>query len=659
MPMRKFGYREIKDFVLSNQAILNRLTFLLTGFAAMALSSVIYNKLYGIQASVDLLVSGADSSVTLHNIHSAITESITALIVIVILGMIFSGLLVWKLGQHVRLSQLLVSRDKDGICITDKNLKIQSVNQEFCRLTGLSESDLYGTTLYHHFPSLFPSNGTSTVEAFSREVVEQGGNGTPSDTEVTLTFTPQTKHSTKFGVLTIRDITKLKQSELNFRHLAYTDDLTHLPNRAHLMDYMETLINDSASFEKRFALFFLDLDGFKDINDSLGHQAGDDFLKLMAQRLSNNRRENDFVARLGGDEFCIVIEDFSDLTVLYEFSERLLERVAEPIMLADRSITPQTSIGYALYPEHGDNKEALLQAADMAMYKAKNAGKHRAVLFDPNITSSVRDRLDLEHDLRIALQEQQFVLFYQPQVSLQTGQMTGVEALIRWQHPERGMIQPDQFIDTIERLGLMETLGDWVILDACKQQRHWQDRGVDIDVAVNISGSHFQSEKLVNSTMNALLTAGVAPERLELEITEDVMQVADTTIDNFVALRNLGVKIAIDDFGTGYSSLGSLRTLPVDHLKVDRMFLHDVLVDKKQAVIISTIIGMAQALSLKVIVEGVETMDHILLLQSLGCNIVQGYYFSKAVPSTEIPNLYHRGFYPEKPSLLNNKTGPS
>lgn len=649
--MRRIDHRRIKSFVLSNQTKLNKLGLLLLGIVAVVSSGTAYNNLHNIQTSINELLHNATNTSTtaaVSLIHRSVSQTVSELITIVILGSMVGAVLVWKLSHHIQLSQLLVSRHRDGICITDKHLNIQNVNQEFCRLTHLSEEELYGHTLYDCFPSIFPTHNKRNIEAFNREFIEHDVNATERNTEMNFSFVAQTKHSTKIGVLTIRDTTQQKQSEATFRNLAYTDHLTLLPNRAHLMGQMKTLIQDCTSSSQRFALFFLDLDGFKDINDSLGHKAGDEFLIRMAKRLSNCRRQSDFVARLGGDEFCILIEDFTDLKMLDEIANRLLDCVAEPLTLDGRSIIPQTSIGYALYPDHAENRDTLLQAADMAMYKAKKTGKHRAVLFDPKITHVVRDRLDLEHDLRIAVKEQQFILFYQPQVSLQTGQMTGVEALIRWQHPKRGMVFPDQFIDAIERLGLMEEIGDWVILEACKQQRRWHDAGIELDIAVNISGSHFQSGKLIASTINALAAAGIPPERLELEITENVVQVADTTIANFVALRKLGVKIAIDDFGTGYSSLGSLRTLPVDHLKVDRVFLHDVLVDEKQAVIISTIIGMAQALGLKVIVEGVETMDHILLLQSLGCNIVQGYYFSKPVASNEIPLLHHSGFHSNK-----------
>lgn len=648
--MRKVDLRKLKRFVLSNQTKLNKIGLILLGIVTVVSTGTVYSDLQNIRNSVNQLIIDAERSnnssvAAVKLIHGSISQTVFDLITIVILTSFLAAIFIWNLARHIQLSQLLVSRHRDGVCITDKHLNIQHVNQAFCQLTHLSENQLYGHTLYDCFPKIFPTKESRIIEAFNREFVNQETDGTETNTEMAFAFVAQTKRSTKFGVLTIRDTTKLKQSEATFRNLAFTDHLTHLPNRAHLMGQMKTLIQNYSTSGNRFALFFLDLDGFKDINDSLGHKAGDEFLIRMAKRLSTSRRDNDFVARLGGDEFCILIEDFNDLDMLDAISKRLLDRIAEPLTLDGRSITPQTSIGYAIYPDHAQNRDGLLQAADMAMYKAKNAGKHRAVLFDPNITHMVRDRLDLEHDLRIAIDEQQFILFYQPQVSLQTGQMTGVEALIRWIHPEKGMVFPDQFIDTLERLGLMEVIGDWVILEACKQQKRWHDAGIDLDVAVNVSGSHFQSGNLINSTKNALATAGIPASRLELEITENVMQVADATIENFIALRKLGVTIAIDDFGTGYSSLGSLRTLPVDHLKVDRMFLHDVLVDEKQAVIISTIIGMAQALGLKVIVEGVETMDHILLLQSLGCNLVQGYYFSKPVASSDISALYHSGFH--------------
>jgi len=441
------------------------------------------------------------------------------------------------------------------------------------------------------------------------------------------------------------DITQTKKTEEHIRRLAYHDDITGLSNRVNCHQQIDLVIKTAHRSKQKFALLFLDLDGFKDINDSLGHKAGDKLLKIIGTRLQEVLRETDFIARQGGDEFCILIENISEGYLVAQVAEKCLTAIAQPVMIAERELRPRASIGITLFPEDGQSREQLLQAADSAMYAAKHAGKHRYAFYTPELTAKAEERLSLEHDLRRSLGTDEFELHYQPQIDLNSGKMVAVEALIRWHHPERGLIPPDQFIDVAERIGLISKLGEWVLLTACKQAITWRQLGIqNLRMAVNISGTQFQDEKFIGIVQNTLNATGLEPEALELEITEGVMQATNQSITTFKQLKKMGVNIAIDDFGTGYSCLASLKQLPIDCLKVDRTFLQGLLENPDDSVIIATILGMGHALELSVVAEGVETAEQVKYLHGIGCDLVQGYYFSKPVTSDQIPKLATKHF---------------
>lgn len=572
-------------------------------------------------------------------------ESITNLLIFLITcSSLLASILIWNLGKFITLSASLTRYISDGVCLTGKNGRVLTASQQFCDISGLKRNSLIGSYLPDLIPETLP---LLTAVGTSKRTCELAGvrpDGSPYFFSVAVLHLSGKAGLNSRSLVTINDISNIRQTEIDIEKMAYTDDLTRLANRPHLMNKLNQLIQKSETAEQMFAVLYLDLDGFKDINDSMGHSAGDELLKIMSDRFTHGMRDTDFVARLGGDEFCVILGDIDSLEQVRDFAERLLNKIAEPAVIHGRRIRPRSSIGVAIYPDDGIDRETLLMVADTAMYEAKHAGKHQVAFYNPELTRTIELRISLEQDLRHAIQDNQFELHYQPQVSLTNGRLWGVEALVRWRHPTRGMVFPDAFIDVAERIGFIAELGNWVLREACRQQRAWSDQGINLNVAVNISGSHFQSGELLPSTLAALKEYNVNPENLELEITEGVMQVAEKTVENFHALKNIGVRIAIDDFGTGYSSLNSLRALPVDHIKIDRTFLQNVLQDNKQAVIISTIIGMANALGLKIIAEGVEDLDQLLLLQGLGCTVVQGYYFSKPVTAAEIPALYTNGF---------------
>lgn len=577
-------------------------------------------------------------------LRTSIQTTVYSLFVLILAGSVVGGSLFISLSKYVTLSGLLTSHISDGVCITTNGWRVKSVNPRFATITGLARVDLLNKDLTDSLPSLRGLYSLDFQDTWECEYAKTLPDGEIHIAKISVFVLSRRNGKPWRSLITVRDVTQLKRTQASMQRLAFQDDLTGLANRPRLLEHLDEMISRYQAIDERFAVLYLDLDGFKDINDSMGHKAGDELLRVMADRFSAEMRDCDFVARLGGDEFCILLEDIGSRDKVGQFATRLLAKIEEPVTIQDRKLRPQSSIGIALFPDDGDNNDSLLQVADTAMYEAKRAGKHRYAFYDPELTRRVDLRLSLEQDLRHAIVEQQFELHYQPQVSVSTGQITGVEALIRWRHPQRGLVFPDQFIDIAERTGFINELGEWVIDEACRQLQAWNRDGIEIDMAVNVSGSHFQSDTLVRATHAALQRYQISPSRLELEITEGVMQVAEKSLENFNALKALGVNIAIDDFGTGYSSLSSLRTLPVDHLKVDRMFLHDVMRDDKQAVLISTIIGMAHALELQVVVEGVETLDHLLFLQAIGCETVQGYYFSRPVVAADVPELVQQGF---------------
>ncbi|MDH5480304.1 MAG: EAL domain-containing protein, partial [Nitrosomonas sp.] len=443
---------------------------------------------------------------------------------------------------------------------------------------------------------------------------------------------------------TVQDISKRKATEKQIHRLAYYDHLTGLASRLYYQEHIQTIIEQAKQRNEKFAFLFLDLDGFKDINDSLGHNIGDQLLKAIGQRLQEVIRDFDFVARLGGDEFCILLRNIDDEESITEVAQRCLQKINTPLFINNQQIKPCISIGISIYPRDGNTEMALIKAADTAMYAAKQAGKQRYTFYSRDMETQALSRLEKEQMLREAFDKKQFILHFQPQISMQTGRMIGVEALTRWQHPEKGMISPVEFIPLAEQLGLIIELGNWVIKTACKQIAQWHEEGLPyMQMSVNISPLHFEDETLLNTIQVILRETGVPAQYLELEVTESAMQ-TEGHLDVFRNLRQLGIKISIDDFGTGYSCLASLKQLPLDCIKIDKTFVDDVLTNPHTSLLLGAIIGLANALDYKLVAEGVETKDQALVMYGLGCQIIQGYYFSHPVPSDEIPNLMNVDF---------------
>jgi diguanylate cyclase (GGDEF)-like protein len=431
-----------------------------------------------------------------------------------------------------------------------------------------------------------------------------------------------------------------QQAQSRLEHLANHDPLTDLPNRALFAERLSREMNLARRNGTKLALMYLDLDHFKDVNDTLGHAVGDELLLEVARRLSGCLREEDMVARLGGDEFAILQTGLRDAHPARVLAQRLIAVLARPMELAERQIFTGGSIGVTLFPDDGEDAQLLQRNADLAMYSSKQE-RNAFHFFDAVLDDEVHRRAFLEQALRDALPSGQLSLVYQPQVSVSTGLVTGVEALLRWTHPERGAIGPDDFIPLAERCGLINEIGNWVLHEACRQAKRWDAEGLPpLTMAVNVSVNQFKTGDVPRDVAAVLAATGLAPSRLELEVTEtglmNDMRNAGSTLSQ---LRNQGVGLAIDDFGTGYSSLSYLRSLPVDRIKIDRSFVRDVTSNEDAAIIAGTIVNLAKSLKLDVIAEGVETLAHADFLRGAGCVSAQGFYYGRPAGADELSRL--------------------
>ena len=442
-----------------------------------------------------------------------------------------------------------------------------------------------------------------------------------------------------------QEVSKRKQIESELRHLAHNDVLTGLSNRALFMDRLRQGLAQVKRARQIAAVMFLDLDNFKPVNDMLGHDQGDIVLQKVARRLRKCLREVDIVSRHGGDEFTFALLDIKGAEAASLVAQKVLDYLAPPFTLKGREHYVGGSIGISIFPEDGSNAEELVTRADTAMYQAKNSGKNTFRFYTQKLGDKVKHRLELELELRQAIKEEQFELYYQPQVDLATGKLSGLEALIRWNHPQQGLISPVQFIPLAEKIGLIDEIGDWVLRQACSQHNQWQQEGVMpvrllINISVNLSANQFRGGGIVETVTEILDKTGLDPRLLELEITEGVlMDRAETSAELLNQLKKMGLRLAIDDFGTGFSSLSYLKQFPIDTLKIDRSFVMSLPRDENDGAIVKAIINLAQSMDIKTIAEGVETEEQLRFLQELKCTEVQGYLFSRPLPANEIDQM--------------------
>ncbi|MBI1889803.1 MAG: EAL domain-containing protein [Burkholderiales bacterium] len=437
---------------------------------------------------------------------------------------------------------------------------------------------------------------------------------------------------------------KRQASERTIEYLAYYDVWTGLPNRTLLLDRISQVVQSAVRHNWNAAVLYIDLDQFKRINDSLGHEIGDLLLKTVAERLRILVRGEDTVAHVSGDEFAILLPNLKDPEHSARVAEKALAAIQQPYQIEGQELHITASIGISVCPNDGSEGLTLIRNADTAMYQSKASGRNTYSFFKPEMTARALENLRVSNDLRRAIARNEFVLHYQPQVDLQTGRIVGAEALIRWQHPEWGLVFPGKFIGVAEETGLIQPMGEWVLREACRQNKAWQTAGLPpIDMAVNLSARQFDCGRIERVTTEALAETGLEAHHLELEVTESmIMQNVDQAIAVMKMLKTIGVKLSIDDFGTGYSSLNYLKRFPLDKLKIDQTFVRDIGIDEDDASIVTAIIGLAKSLKLKVIAEGVEKEMQLNFLRDGGCDEMQGYYFSKPIPAADFEALVRK-----------------
>jgi len=530
---------------------------------------------------------------------------------------------------------------KEGILVTDANNCIISVNRSFTEITGYTPEEAMGRD-----PSFLSSgreddqfyqgmwDSLSKTGTWQGELWNRRKNGDVYPESLTIISVKGDDGAVINHIGIFGDISERKQAEARIQQLAHYDVLTGLPNRVLFSDRLEQALIYAQRSQSSVALLFLDLDRFKQINDTLGHGVGDQLLQMVAQRLLGCVREQDTVSRQGGDEFIVVLPG-TDMAGAESVADKMLQSVIQPYQLEGHVLRISSSIGIAMYPEHAQDAETLIKYADVAMYQAKEGGRNKYLHFDPSMNASAYERLTMESRLRVAVERQELRLYYQPQVDLVDGRIIGCEALVRWQHPDLGLVSPASFIPLAEETGLIMQISDWVLEEAIRQCRAWRDAGLQTPVvSVNLSPLQFRQRDLQEQVARLLETYAVPASALELELTESIlMQGVERTLTTLHALTALGVTISIDDFGTGYSSLSYLKRFPIKKLKIDQSFVRDVTEDPNDATMVRTIILMAHSLKLHVIAEGVETESQAAFLRESGCERAQGYLFGRPMPA--------------------------
>lgn len=559
-----------------------------------------------------------------------------------------------KAQRALELFRNLVNQSNDALFVIDpESGHFMDMNQAAYTTIGYTREELLAMSMMDVETSI---PDTTSWQEHVKEVKAQGhvifegqhrrkdGSTFPVEINAKYVVTEQKDYI----VAMARNITERKQAEEKAYFLAYYDNLTGLPNRTFFNELLVRTIQYANRYDHRFALFLIDLDDFKRINDTLGHDVGDQLLQAYSFRLMKSIRSSDHtarlseekienIARMGGDEFMVLLNEIRNIRDISRIASRLLQELSEPYNLSGREIFMTASIGIAIYPDDGEDVNNLLKNADTAMYHTKNKGKNNFQFYSKYMNVTALEVLSMENDLHKALEHDEFLLHYQPKADLTTRQIVGMESLVRWNHPDRGLIPPSRFIPIAETSGLIVPIGKFVLRTACMQTKKWQEAGLNItSIAVNLSSRQLEHEGLVDEIYRVIDNAGLSPQCLELEITEStIMQNPEEAKRTLLELKGAGIRIAIDDFGTGYSSLNYLRQLPVDALKIDMSFIKNVVSNSNDAVIVKTIIAMAHSLNLRVIAEGVENEQQLAFLQEHGCDEMQGFLLSPPLPPEE------------------------
>lgn len=545
-------------------------------------------------------------------------------------------------GKRLHQAKIAFDSAAEGIMITDENTRITAINKGFTDITGFTEDEVIGFT-----PKEFQIGKHEMWNVLLRdgkwrgEITNTRKNGDTYQEWLTLTVvkSPEGRVINYVGVFA--DITEMKRSQNRLHELVNHDPLTGLPNRRLLNELLEHALKRAEREERQIALLFIDLDRFKAINDTLGHQVGDKLLYEVSRRISRAMRDSDVVARLGGDEFLVVMDLLGETEDAAIVAQKIIHALQIEFIIDGREIFIGASVGISIYPKDGPDVDSLIKAADIAMYQVKNRGKNNHCFYSDDLSRNAVERFTMENHLRRALERDQFEVYYQPQISLVDGRIIGAEALIRWNHPELGLVSPAKFIPLAEETGLIVQIGEWVLRSAALQAMQWLEQGYSIQwVSVNVSGVQVMRSNFADTVYGILVETDCDPNMLELEITEStVMQNTEYVIDTFDRIKKLGVRLAIDDFGTGYSSLSNLKRLPLDKLKIDQSFVRDLPQDLDDAAIAHAINAMARSLGFSVIAEGVETIEQANFLLEMGCNEAQGYLFSRPVTTSVFTTL--------------------
>jgi diguanylate cyclase (GGDEF)-like protein/PAS domain S-box-containing protein len=552
-------------------------------------------------------------------------------------------------------AEIALNSISDAVICTDINGMVDYLNTAAEKITGWLKKDAYGLPSHQVFHII---NGTTRKPSPNpvKSVLQTNEPiGLAADTllvrldgsEAAIEDSSSPIHNWNGEltgvVIVFHDVSATRSMAMKMAHLAQHDFLTNLPNRVLLNDRIAQAIESAKRHQTKIALLFLDLDNFKHINDSLGHPTGDKLLQLVTTTLVASVRGNDTVSRQGGDEFIVLLSDITNEEDASLTADKILELLTLPHIIANAQLYITTSIGISIYPNDGLDAEVLIQNADTAMYHAKANGRNNYQFFKPEMNLRAVQRQVTEANLYTALDKDQFVLHYQPKFNLITNQMMGVEALIRWNHDEWGKVLPDKFIAIAEDTGLIIPIGKWILREACKQVKHWANLGLnDMTIAVNISALEFSQRNFISDVQRILSETGIDPSRLELEITESVlMRDAKSSVAILHQLKEMGLMLVVDDFGTGYSSLSYLRKFPIDVLKIDRSFIHEIDATQEDSIIVSAIINMGNSLKLRVIAEGVENQKQLDFLTSHHCIEGQGYLFSHPLTAIEFENIYN------------------
>ena len=550
--------------------------------------------------------------------------------------------------DKLHLAATVFESTAEGVVVTDEKGIIVAVNDSLLKITGYKKEELIGKT-----PNIFKSgihgdefykeiwHTINTIGHWDGELMDRRKDGQLFPVRQAISTVRREDGTISNYVSIMSDITTQRESQEKLDFLAHHDPLTSLPNRTLFQERLSQAIEKAKRHDDKLAIIFIDLDRFKNINDTLGHTVGDKLLIKLAEHLDLLRRSTDTVARLGGDEFIFLLQDINNAQSMAHYCEKLIDSLKKPFEIDNYSLHLTLSIGICIFPGDGEDVDSLIKNADTAMYRAKEKGKNCYQFFTQDLSEEVAEKLTLENDLRKAVEKNQFELFYQPQYLLSQDKLVSAEALIRWHHPELGLVPPDKFIPLAEETGIILQIGEWVIRDSCRQLKEWRDKGFKLDnIAINVSGLQITRGDLVTFIPSIMTQYGLHPNDLEIEITEStIMNDLEYAVDTLGKLKELGLTIAIDDFGTGYSSLGYLKKLPLDKLKIDRSFIKDIDSDNDDKALVLAIIAMARNLRLDVVAEGVEHKIHHDLLVEHNCKFAQGFLFSKPLPVDEFETL--------------------